>query len=142
MSCAFPRRRGFISGFVLIMLIFVSITLIALSSSFALHARRTQAATAGAQLRQILLAAPAYATAELTTRPPAANTREVQVPLPVDDATLTLTITNSATAPDTPPVAIVLAHATLRTFKASQHLEFQRTPAGWTVVAATLEHSP
>jgi hypothetical protein len=124
------------------LLVLVSIALIALSTSFTLHARRTQAAVAGAQLRQLLLAAPAYARAELATRGSAPEPREVPIPVPADDATLTITITNSPSATADLPVATVLATARFRTFKAVQRLDFQRTATGWSLLATQLQQSP
>jgi hypothetical protein len=127
-------RRGFISGMVIGMLVLVGISIISLSLYFTTQARRTQAATAGAQLRQLLLAAPAFAGEELTARGNA--DRAVAVPVPVEGTELTLTIAKTESA------TVVTATARLRAYHASQRLEYRQTSAGWTLIDVRLIKSP
>ena len=138
-------RRGFISGIVIGMFVLVGIALVSLTMFFTTQARRTQAAAQGAQLRQLLLAAPAYAQAELTSG--GNQPRDVQIPVPVEDATLTLTIAKNPDAapsasPPLPGTAQVTATATFRNHKAVQTLAFRQTPAAWLLVDTRLIQSP
>lgn len=137
----FHCRRGFISIMAIVMLFVVSIALVTLATSFAGQVRRTRASSTGVQLRQFLLAAPALAHAELTARGVSTpSPRTLDIPLPLDQATLTLTFLEplpdqSVAATET---VTVLATARLRDAKASQRLTYRRTPTGWIFTAARL----
>jgi hypothetical protein len=135
---AVRRQGGFISGMVIGILVLVSIAIMAVASGMTMQVKRTRAAAAGAQLRQLLLAAPVVARAELASGGP--RQREVNVPVPagLEGATLTLDIGPG----DGAPTARMLATALMKGYKASQQLEFRQEAGGWTLQASELRETP
>ena len=128
-----PRGMAVIT--VVIMLVLVSAAVTAMTLLFATEARRTHEATAGAQLRQLLLAAEPAALDELQRHDSAA--RDVTIPTPVASATLTLHITPAGG--DQAQVH-VLAKSTRD--QRAQTLTFTRTTGRWQLHSAELRFQP
>jgi len=125
------RSRGSALIAVIITFVLISAAITALALLFATEARRTRATLAGAQLRQLLLAAAPSATDELNKNGNAAREIPVKTPLPQD--TLTLTIT-----PRSPTTAQVTIIAKTPTASLSQSLTYTKTATTWSLHTATL----
>src|SRR6185295_7718619 len=82
------KCRGFATMLVLASMIFLAAAIVGLSNLFAHEARRTRAAVAEAQLRQLLQAGVPAAQAELVANGNAQ--RDVAMTVPVDGAAMSL----------------------------------------------------
>jgi hypothetical protein len=118
-----------------VMLIFVSLAVSSLALLFAGEAQRTRSASAGGQLRELLLAAPPVALEEL--RRGGASARDVTVPTPVVGATLTLQI-----RPDASGATEIRVVARGQSGVAVQTLRYGRDGEGWKLRSATLGIQP
>jgi hypothetical protein len=112
------HRRGtaFMAAVLLMIVVASIVTLLAIV--FAAQARRTRSAVAGAQLRQLLLAADPIARADLAANGTAART--LTPPIPVEGATLTIVIQPPADGAST----TVDVTATLRQMTGRQILHY------------------
>jgi hypothetical protein len=128
-------RRGTALIAVIFMFVLVAATLTALGVLFANEAKRTRSTVAGAQLRQLLLAAMPAASHELDKDGPAA--RDVVVHTPVDGANLTLHI-----QPAADQTAHVKVTAKNPSSVAVQTLVYARTANAWQLKSARLGVAP
>jgi Tfp pilus assembly protein PilV len=119
--------RGVSTIAVILSMSFIVMGVAAMTALFNHEARRTRATLAQTQLRQLLLAAVPAAQAELNSDRQGATspTRDVTLPTPLPDATVTLHVQNNT----------VRISATYRGYPASQTLIF----SNGTLVEATLE---
>jgi hypothetical protein len=143
-----PRPRGFSIMIVMAAMVIAASAVAAISLVFSGDARRTRAALAGPELRQLLLAGIPAAPDELAARGPAP--REVTVPTPLPGAVLKLRIappqsgpgSQSGPAADSADVHIT---AEFKSFRAAQTVRLTRQPNGqpaWTVQQAHLDQMP
>jgi Tfp pilus assembly protein PilV len=128
-----PRGSTLIAVLVSFTLIAAAVT--AMTVLFATEARRTRAAAVGAQLRQLLLAAPPAALDELQRNGTAA--RHVTVPTPVAGATLTLQVRS-----DAKDAAEILVIAKTRAGLATQLLRYAGSGHQRKLRSATLGTQP
>ena len=124
-----PRGTAFIA--VIIMMVLIAAAIAAMGALFATEAKRTQSAIAGAQLRQLLLAADPAAREELARNP---TPHELTLPTPIGSLKLHIesASSNSATIRTTAHLADSTAISTTT---------YTRPPAlggGWTLQYATL----
>lgn len=129
------RWRGSMVVAVLMMLAFVAVTVTALAVVFATEVKRTRTAASGAQLRQLLLAAPPVAVEEL--RRNGTGERELPVATPVENATLVLRI-----RPQGDERVQVQAVAKWQGAAAAQSLTYQREGNAWKLHSASLGRQP
>ncbi|MCL2640113.1 MAG: hypothetical protein FWD53_04645 [Phycisphaerales bacterium] len=130
-----PASRGGERGMTLIAVIFTFIVVAAAVSAmailFATENRRTIGTRAGAQLRQLLIAVPPFAEAQLQSQAPTART--LTIPTPIPEATLTLTF-----QPIDESKTDIRVNATINKSFASQTLHYHRTNTIWTLQSTTL----
>jgi Tfp pilus assembly protein PilV len=125
--------RGFATMMVIASMIFLAAAIVGLSTLFAHEARRTRAAVAETQLRQLLQAGVPAAQAELAANGNSA--RDVPMVVPVDGAKMQLHIVGAQTD------AEVSVAGTYRGFRASQRVRFTRVAGGWVVSDTRLEQT-
>jgi len=142
LTCKAARksRTGFSLMIVMAAIMIMAGGVAAISILFATDAKRTRAALAGPELRQLLAAGEAAARDELAARGTAA--RDVTVTTPVDAAGLKVHIAPSdgGAANSAADVRVI---AEFRSMRAAQLVQFVRQGDGpWTVKAVRLEQMP
>jgi hypothetical protein len=130
-----PSSRGFVTVMVIIMFVFIAAAIVSLTLLFATEMHRTRAAVAGAQLRQLLLAATPAVQQELTRHGTAA--RDITIPTPVTGATLTAHIITIA--PDKVTIRIT---AKLPASATSQTLTYLHKAQAWQLQSAVISAQP
>ena len=130
-------RRGTALMAAILMLVFVIAAITAMTTLFIHEAKRTHIAVAGAQLRQLLLAAEPAAREELARNP---ASHDLTLPTPLTNATLTLQIQST---PNTATVRTIakLAGGTTEGSIATSTTTYTHTEnagGGWTLQSATL----
>ncbi len=128
------RTRGTALMAAILMLVFVGAAITAMTTLFIHEAKRTHIAVAGAQLRQLLLAADPAAREELARN---ATPHEVKLPTPLANATLTLQIQST---PDTATVRTIAHLAGGEGITATSTTTYTRNPTAgsWSLQSATL----
>ena len=128
-------RGGFAGILAITLLILVSATLAVVASAFSADARRTRAAAADAQLRQLLTAGGLAASAKLRSRD--IQTTRQTIPLPRDLAGNSATLTVATSVAD--GIATVQVEAELGSARAGQVLRFSQRDGVWSVMLAELQ---
>jgi hypothetical protein len=123
--------RGTALTLALVLLSLVAAAVAALTVAFAAEAHRTRVAGITAQQRQLLLAATVVAGEELQAHGTAA--RELTMPTPAPDATLTLSI-----APGENGAAIVIARCRCRGLTGTETLTYRQSGGSWRLSDARL----
>jgi hypothetical protein len=130
---------GFATMLVIVLLMLSGAAVLALSTQFAGDARRTQRATVGAQLRQLLEAAIPIAQAQLAEE--RADLRDLTVPTPVAGASLVLHFAPAGEGAGG-GVREVRVVAGWRSMQAREKLDFAKVGNRWSLQNAALTQSP
>ncbi|HEY4329237.1 MAG TPA: hypothetical protein VGN88_05840 [Phycisphaerae bacterium] len=127
-----PHPRAMATILVISSMIFLAAAIAGMTALAAHEARRTRAAQAQTQLRQILLASVPLAKQELSAN---ADAHDQSVALPIEGATLMLQISASNSGKQ------VLVSAAYHGYKASQTLLFNQQGSQWQLTHSALNQT-
>ena len=122
-------KRGLALMAVIMMMVLVGAAIVAMGVLFTGEVKRTRSALAGAQLRQMLLAAEPAAREELAR---GIAERDVTVSMPVNGGTMSMHVSGSGEK------AVVRAQARIGQMAAVSVMTYGRTDKGWVVEGAVL----